>query len=113
MASTASLGVLSQYTGHHWLAAGLRNLHDLFATGVFRVVVSIWSLGSAGKHAHYYTHTHSKLCRSSTAQFDVPFLYLLLCFRQHKVPTPAISTTPTAAMTPIMITIRIESMQLD
>ena len=38
------------------------------------------------------------------ANFDVPLLFLLLSFKQHMIPTATISVTPTAAMTPMMMT---------
>ena len=38
------------------------------------------------------------------ANFDVPLLFLLLILKQHMIPTATISVTPTAAMTPMMVT---------
>ena len=51
-----------------------------------------------------YTNTLVTLTgTTSVAYSDVPLLFFL-CFKQHMIPPATISITPTAAMTPMMMT---------
>ena len=44
-------------------------------------------------------HKHFRHTRRKNTNSNVPLLFLLLCFKQHMIPTASI--TPTAAMTPM------------
>ena len=54
-------------------------------------------------------HKHFRHTRRKNKNSDVPLLFLLLCFKQHMIPTT--SVTPTGAMTPIVMATETEIQQ--